>query len=281
MSEAFPNDSYLENLSGVTDSLTGVYYPVKGEGLDWYVSFVKCIYRLVRNVSVASGLRVYKITGLTFGVKSGKFFDGKELREYSGTESGALSDNTTNYIYLLADGTLVVNVSGFPDASSTRHIRLATILTANGSYDDDDIVDYRQCNIWSVAGLVGSSEVSDEIADAMPKIDISVGAESSDTIAVTVQVQDIQGNNLAGNYLIRAWLADSQYAAECVTGPNSGTSWTSGTVLETQTSDKRWLVITDSTGKAVIDISDTGTPTYYLNVEIDGKIYASSAITFS
>jgi hypothetical protein len=75
--------------------------------------------------------------------------------------------------------------------------------------------------------------------------------------------------------------ADSQYGAECSTAPNTSTSWSTGTVLETTTTDKRWLVITDSTGKAVIDISDTGTPTYYLNVEIDGKIYASSAITFS
>ncbi len=281
MSETFPSDSYLENLSGITDTRTGVYYPVKGEGLDWYVSFVKCIYRLVRNVSVASGLRVYKVVGLTFGVKSGKYFDGSNLREYSGTESGTLSDNTTNYIYLQADGTLVVNTSGFPDASVVRHIRLATIETSNGSYDDDDIVDYRQCNLWSVAGLVGSGQISSELADAMPTVDISVGAESSDTIQVAVQLKDIQGNNLSGNYLIRAWLSDSQYGAECSAAPNNGTSWSTGTVLETQTSDKRWLVITDGTGKAVLDVSDTGTPTFYLNVEIDGKVYASSAITFA
>ncbi len=280
MSEAFPSDSYLENLSGLVDSRTEVYYPAKGEGLDWYVSFVKCIYRLVRNVSVASGLRVYRIGGLTFGVKSGKFFDGSTLREYAGTESGSLTDNVMNYIYMQSDGTVVVNTSGFPDASSTRHIRLATIVAADGSYDDDDIIDYRQCNLWSVAGLTQASGLADEIADAMPKVDLSVGSESSDTIQVTVQLQDIQGNNLSGNYLIRAWLADSQYGAECTTAPNNGTNWSTGTVLETQTTDKRWLTITDGTGKAVLDVSDTGTPTFYLNVEIDGKMYASSAITF-
>ena len=281
MSELFPSDSYLENLSGLTDSRTGVYYPAKGEGLDWYVSFVKCIYRLVKNVSLSSSLRVYRATSLYCGIKSGTFFDGTTFRDYAGAEYQALTDNTTNYIYLTADGTLTVNTSGFPDPSSVRHIRLATIETSDGSYDDDDIVDYRQGNLWSIAGPVEADALSDAVADMIAKVSVSVGAESSDTIAVTLQVQDAQGNSLSERFLLHAWLSDSQYGGECTAAPNSSTSWSTGTQLEEITTDKRWTVITDATGKAVLDISDSGTPTFYLNIEIDGRIYTSSAITFA
>ena len=113
------------------------------------------------------------------------------------------------------------------------------------------------------------------------KANLSVGAESSDTIAVTLQVQDAQGNSLSERFLLHAWLSDSQYGGECTAAPNSSTSWSTGTQLEEITTDKRWTVITDATGKAVLDISDSGTPTFYLNIEIDGRIYTSSAITFA
>ncbi len=287
--EVFPENSYLENLSGLTDSITGVYYPAKGEGLDWYVSFVKCIYRLVRNVSVCSGLRVYKISDLGFAIKDGMFFDGNTFREYDDTVEYSLTDNATNYIYIKADGSVVVNTTGFPSPESERHIRLATIITSNGNYTDDDITDYRGSSVWSVIGpvaniadgAVDSETLADSVADAIPQVSVSVGTENSDTIPVTVQVQDIQGNNLSGRFLIRVWLSDTQYGGECSTAPNGGTSWSVGTVLETQTADKRWLVITDGTGKATIDITDTGTPTFYLNVELDGRIYVSNPITFA
>lgn len=289
MSELFPADATLEDLSGVTDSTTGVYYPVKGEGLDWYVSFVKCIYRLVRNVSVVSGLRVCKSGDLIFDVKSGSFFDGETLREYAGASEQSLTDNTTNYIYLLADGTLTVNTTGFPSASTTRHLRLATIVTSSGTYSDDDITDDRMQQVWQLAGpvthladdAVGTDQLADAVADLVPKVDISVGGESSDTIAVTVQVQDAQGNSNANRFLLHAWLADSQYGPETATTPDGTVSWTTGTALEEITSKERWTAVTDANGQAVLSIGESGAATWYLNVELDGRIYASAAITFA
>jgi len=287
--ELFPADSYLEALSGLTESTTGVYYPAKGEGLDWYVSFVKCIYRLVRNVSVASGLRVYKTGDLICGVKPGKFFDGNTLRQYAGVSEQSLTDNATNYLYLLADGTLTVNTTGFPDPSTTRHIRLGTIETSSGTYSDDDITDYRICHIWELAGpqtsiaddAVGADQLADAVADLVPKINIGVGGETSDTIAVTIQVQDCQGNNNSNRFLVHAWLADSQYGPESSTAPDGTVNWTTGTALEEVTSKKRWTAITDANGRAVLSIAESAGATWYLNVELDGRIYASAAITFS
>jgi len=309
MAEQFPQDSYLEGLSGATDTQTGVYYPVKGEGLDWYVSFVKCIYRLIRNVSVVSGLRVYKTGDLVCGVKAGWFYDGNTLREVTVDEAVSLTDNATNYLYLLTNGTLTVNTTGFPDPASTNHIRLGTVETSGGTYTDDDITDWRDRHVFQLAGpisniaddAVDSDQIADDavtsaqladdavdtghlhdnIADLITKIDINVGSESSDTIAVTIQVQDVQGNSNANRFLVHAWLADSQYGAETSTAPDGTVSFTTGTQLEEITAKKRWTAITDATGQAVLSIGESDAETWYLNVELDGRIYAGSAITFA
>lgn len=281
MSELFPSDSYLEALSGLTDPVSGVYYPAKGEGLDWYVSFVKCIYRLVRNASVVSGLRVYKSGDLICGVKSGEFFDGTTLRQYAGVSQQGITDNATNYIYLLADGTLTINTTGFPNGDDTGHIRLATIVTSSGTYNDDDITDWRGSHVWQVAGLIGADRLSDTVADLIPQVDISVGSESGDTIEVTVQVRDCQNNDNANRFVVHAWLADGQYGAETTTAPGGTVSWTTGTAIEEITAKKRWTTVTDATGAAVLSIGETGAATWYLNVEVDGRVYASSAITFT
>ena len=46
MAELYPSNSQLEDLSGGTDGPTGVYYIPKGEGLDWYASFIKSLRQL-------------------------------------------------------------------------------------------------------------------------------------------------------------------------------------------------------------------------------------------
>jgi len=289
MSEQFPTDAYLEGLSGLVDSVTGVYYPTKGEGLDWYVSFVKCIYRLARNVSIVSGLRVYKTGDLFCGVKGGWFYDGNTIREFTVDEEVSLTDNATNYIYLLADGTLTVNTTGFPDPATTRHIRLGTIEVASETYTDQDITDWRTRHVFQLAGpisniaddAVDTAELHDNVADLIPQIDISVGSESGNTIEVTIQVQDAQENNNANRFILHAWLADAQYGAETATTPDGTVSFTTGTALEEITTKERWTAITDDNGQAVLSIGESGADTWYLNVELDGRIYTSSAITFA
>lgn len=287
--ELFPENSYLEGLSGLTDPITGVYYPVKGEGLDWYVSFVKCIYRLVRNLYVCSGLRVYKVSNLSFCVKGGIFFDENELREYNDLEEYELEDNATNYIYMLPDGTVEVSTEGFPQPEEVRHIRLAIITTSNGGYTDDDIIDCRALSIWKVAGPTGNikdgainkDKLAAPVAGFLPEIELTVGEENLDTIRVDIQVKDIQENNLAGRFLLRVWLSDVAYGGECAAAPTAGVSWPVGEVLEEQTVGKRWLVITDENGAAAVDITESGVASFYLNVELDGRIYVSELISFS
>lgn len=117
--------------------------------------------------------------------------------------------------------------------------------------------------------------------DYLPIISISVGAESSDIILVTAQVQSILSNNSSHNFVLRAWLSDTESGGETGTEPDGTVSWTTGTTLETVTAKKRWKVITNSSGAAVLSIENTTTDTWYLNIELDGRVWVSDGIAFT
>ncbi|MHC4981550.1 MAG: DUF2793 domain-containing protein [Planctomycetota bacterium] len=142
MTELYPTDAELNDLSGTADSEQEVLFIATGES-PYYTSFYKTLYRLLDVSRRAGDLRVYKDGDLTCGVRAGKFFDGDAERNYSGATAQSLTNNATNYVYLKADGTLVVNTTGFPVPSVTAHIPLATIVTAAGTYAHSDITDYR------------------------------------------------------------------------------------------------------------------------------------------
>jgi len=91
----------------------------------------------------ANDLRVYDEGGLDIGVKAGKFWLGTDLIEYAGCSGNTLADNKPNiYVYLDAEGDLVTNeYGGFPSMTTTPHVRLAIVTTADG--DISSIADCR------------------------------------------------------------------------------------------------------------------------------------------
>lgn len=371
MSEVYPSNSQLEGLGGTVDQPSGVYYIPKGEGLDWYASFIKSLRQLVKNIYPLTGLRVYKDGDLTFGVCAGQYWHNGQAQQYNGQTGVSLTASDTNYIYLVAgDATVTVNTTGFPDPDSTPDIQLATILTGGSDYQFDDVTDCRGSHIFTVAGgvlslsgtsasnftldaensgagstcqyrvnrgtsnaedavlewnetddrwevksqhtsgtlapmnaasyqisgtakldgsgaaaihdsIVSASKLADAVADLIPKIDISVGSESGNQIVVDIQIQDCQANNNANRFLLHAWLSDTQGGAETASTPSAGCTWGTGTVLESITANERWTVITDATGAAQVTVGEAGVDTWYLHVEIDGRIYISDAITFA
>jgi len=158
MSELYPSDADLNALSGAGDDEQDVLYVPIGES-PYYTSFYKMLYRLLDVARRAGDLRVYKDGELTFGVRAGRFVHGDSSVDYAGTTGQSLTNNATNYIYLTADGTLVVNTTGFPVPSVTAHIPLATIKTGSesqagesGSYAHADITDYRGRAIFQLCG---------------------------------------------------------------------------------------------------------------------------------
>ena len=152
MTELYPSDTDLNALSGTTDSEQDVLYPSIYEA-PYYTTFYKMLYRLLHVARRAGDLRVYKDGNLTFGARPGKFFHDDQLIVYAGATGQSLTDAATNYIYLTADGTLTVSTTSFPVPSTAPHIRLATITPFGGSYDHDNIIDYRGAGFLSLAGV--------------------------------------------------------------------------------------------------------------------------------
>jgi hypothetical protein len=144
MAEIYPSDNELLNI--VNDTETGVEYITTGKA-PYYLEFRKLLYRLILAAKRANDLRVFDEGGLDIGVKSGKFWLGTTLIEYSGSSGNTLADDKSNiYIYLDSSGNLVVNeYSAFPNMATTSHLRLAIVTTSGGEITS--ITDAR-CNFY-------------------------------------------------------------------------------------------------------------------------------------
>jgi len=183
MSETYPTDSQLRDLSGATDGEQEVLYVPIGES-PYYTSFYKMLFRLLNVSRRAGDLRVYKDGALTFGVRAGKYFNGDSAVNYAGATGQSLTNNQTNYIYLTAAGTLTVNTTGFPVPSVTAHIPLATITTSAGDYSeyDGDVVDYRGRAFLGVCGASSGSlnllDWQESVADELDFTSAEPGAPS-------------------------------------------------------------------------------------------------------
>jgi hypothetical protein len=140
MAEVYPTDNELLNMQ--SDGETGVEYIPTGTA-PYYLHFRKLLYRLLLATRRANDLRVYDEGGLDIGVKPGKFWLGTEPISYAGSSGNTLIDDKPNiYIYLDSSASLVTNeYSGFPDMTTTPHIRLAQVSTSGG--DIDSITDCR------------------------------------------------------------------------------------------------------------------------------------------
>lgn len=114
--------------------------------------------------------------------------------------------------------------------------------------------------------------------------DITVGAEDgADTINVTVQVQDENGNDVADNRVLRAFLSDAvDGEGVTATAPTTVVSDGTGEVVE-HVADKVMSLHTDDAGTVGIDITDAGTSTWYLSVvdPATGDLWVSDPITFA
>ncbi|MCD4823585.1 MAG: hypothetical protein K8S55_03190 [Phycisphaerae bacterium] len=163
MTESYLTDSELNALSGTSDFEQEVAFPTIYES-PYYTSFYKMLYRLLDVARRAGDLRVFKDGDLTFGVRAGRYLNGDTAVNYAGVSEQSLTNNATNYIYLTAAGVLTVNTTGFPTASATPHLPLATIVTAAGVYDHDDITDYRGRTMLTVCSGLTAADMAEAAA---------------------------------------------------------------------------------------------------------------------
>lgn len=225
-----------------------------------------------RILGLANQLRVVKDAALTYGVFAGKYMHGTTEVNYAGSTGNALTDDTTNYIYLTAAGTLTKNTTGFPDEGTTPHIPLATILTASGAYAHTDITDMRGRAIFSVLHGIQPATLQDRV----PTITLTGTDDGDGTGYMELQVKDSGGNSLSERFLIRTWIADAEYSE-----PDAQTDFsvTTGEEMRELEANADYEVISNASGYVKMNI-DTSDKTVYVMAEIDGRIYTGSvAIT--
>jgi hypothetical protein len=109
----------------------------------------------------------------------------------------------------------------------------------------------------------------------------SIAAEDSDAIAVSVQMKDRNGTNVAARQRFTWRLADAANGAPSADPPSGGTAVTTGTALKEHTAEVFGEAETDATGLAVLTLTEAGVDTWYLRVDVGGATYASGAITFA
>lgn len=109
--------------------------------------------------------------------------------------------------------------------------------------------------------------------DFAEQIHLDVGAEASDNIVTTIRED-------TGTYsLLHCWLADAKGGAETGTAPTS-VSFSGATVLQTITANKRFLIITPTSGVATATVNYGGDHTWYWAVARHGRVYYSNAVNF-
>ncbi|MGD8453596.1 MAG: hypothetical protein PVJ57_17415 [Phycisphaerae bacterium] len=116
--------------------------------------------------------------------------------------------------------------------------------------------------------------LADRLApDWAASIRISVGAYAIGYIPVTVAA--VTGSCS----VLECWLADSYGGGPTNTAPDSVT-WTTGTVLETITTDKHYRLLTPTTGYLGVTVGNGYQQSWYLAVARQARVYYSYPLQF-
>ena len=267
VSEYHPADNDLNALSGTSDPDQGVPFPAVYES-PYYTSFYRMLRSLLNVARRAGDLRVYKDGALTFGMRAGQFLDGSTLRTIDPAVEQALTDDATNVVYLTADGTLTVDIDAFPDPADTPHVRLATITTAGGDYDLDDIEDQRGTALVGLAHGLSAATVN-ALNGLAPQLAVTGADDADGTGSATIQLRDAAGEALAAVARIRVWISSADMGA-----PSAVTDFsvTTGTQLAERTADADYEVLTDETGLAIMNVDNGGAGTVYVMADVGGRI---------
>jgi hypothetical protein len=121
------------------------------------------------------------------------------------------------------------------------------------------------------------------VGPLLPVIGVAVGEESSDTIRVTLQLQDQSGNAVARRWVAEIWLGNSAYGDLAATAPDGGMSIAIGQQLGADiVTDKHLRAVSSPDGTIAVDITDSGSPTFYVMAVGGGAdLVASDAVTFT
>lgn len=114
-----------------------------------------------------------------------------------------------------------------------------------------------------------------DVSDKVYELEVTVGAEAGNTRSITMQVKDGAGNNVSEEFLIEWWLSDS--ATGWISGTSMGTvTYNAGVQMNTPTPKTNERLVTDGNGAVDIDFWFAAARTWYLRVEMNGRVYTNN-----
>jgi hypothetical protein len=178
---------------------------------------------------------------------------------------------------VVTDGTEVTTVNNLP----TGRKNLAQLIAARDL--DNSTLEWASSTARVKDAGITAAKLAAAVQDAVPNVNITVGAEAANVIAATVQFRDIANNNLASRCAFTAWLSDSANAVPTSSAPDGGwAAGASGYKIKDHTTNIVGEWATDASGTTIINITHAaGAKTLYLHVHFDGIVYVSGAITFA
>ena len=128
--------------------------------------------------------------------------------------------------------------------------------------------------------IIGANDVVD-FGGAVAGASIVVGAENTNVRAITIQLKDGQGKDLAARAVVEiAVFADANGDAFVVTGGSTGIAIGTDGALLPIVAKKLFKAVSEADGDIDLTWTDTGTEAAYLGVVLpNGKIVVSAALT--
>lgn len=262
--ELFPSDATIEALDGATDALTGLPYVPKGVNPTSTPSYeVQYNRRLHRQNMILATWRQGMVVdegNLKIGVYPIEYTLGGVRKSFAGATGQSLPAEATRFVYL--DSANVLQIQASWPADMGAFLPLAEIATVAGVANVKD-------KRTQAAFFVPAAE---------PTANLTVNDGGGTSATVTVQVRNSGGADLAGRFLVRAWLSDNAFENETTTTPDGGFSVPSAQSIKVLTTSKHLLAATTAGGSVVFTIGHVGGPrTWQFNAEIGGRLVSAPA----
>jgi len=274
MPDVFPNETYPPDaavalLDGTVDQATGLAYIAKGVGPasepSYEIQYNRRQHRENRRLALMTEGLVVDEGALKIGVFPFNYsLDGVHKR-FAGATNQAVPDDATRCIYV-DDANALQIAESYPQDVST-FVPLAEVTADGGSL--------------TIQTDLGRARVV--VPPLKPRLSLTVGEEASDVVRVTIQLEDAAGNAVSRRWLGEFWLSDSPYGDLAATAPSGGVAVGVGQQLgEHLVSNRHLKAVSSADGAVALDLTETGTPTFYLMAVGGGAdLAASGAIIFN
>jgi len=113
--------------------------------------------------------------------------------------------------------------------------------------------------------------------------DISVSAEDTNVVTVTIQLKNGIGANRSERTAVLAYLSDDANGDSVVaTAPDGGVAIGTDGLAIPLVANKAFLLVSEADGDIDLEVTESGTDTFYLILILpNGDLIASDALTFA